>query len=55
MIKLGFSIYTYIYIYRGGAGLGREPVILEGHDRQMYRAAKELDGGAVSPLWQVCT
>ena len=47
-------IYIYpIYISYIFIGLGREPVILEGVDRHMYRAGKEPDGEGVSPLWQV--
>jgi hypothetical protein len=43
-----------VAVHRPGppAGTGREPVMVQGKDRQMYRAAKDPDGGEYAPIWQ---
>ena len=43
-----------VAVHRPGppAGTGREPVMVQGKDRNMYRAAKEPDGGEYTPIWQ---
>jgi hypothetical protein len=43
-----------VAVHRPGPppGTGREPVIVQGKDRNMYRAAKDPDGGEYTPIWQ---
>ncbi len=43
-----------VAVHRPGppAGTGREPVMVQGKDRNMYRASKDPDGGEYTPIWQ---
>ena len=43
-----------VAVHRPGppAGTGREPVMVQGKDRHMYRASKDPDGGEYTPIWQ---
>lgn len=43
-----------VAVHRPGPppGTGREPVMVQGKDRNMYRGAKDPDGGEYTPIWQ---